>query len=92
VDVQPLGGEQPADAEHGDERQGQWDQRHAADVEADVERVEEPAKDVVDEDRDQQQAAAHDRADDEHEILDRDVEHRPTPSGGRYRARLRRRR
>ena len=42
-----------------------------SDVAADVE-VEDRAEDVVDEDGDQQQAAADERADDEDEVLDRD--------------------
>ena len=71
VDVEDLGREQPADAEHRDERQQQRHQRHAADVE-----VEDGAEDVVDQHRDQQQAAADEGADDEDEVLDRDVDHR----------------
>ena len=42
VDVEDLGREQPADAEHRDERQEQRHERHAADVE-----VEDRAEDVV---------------------------------------------
>ena len=46
---------------------------------ADIE-VEDGAEDVVDEDGDQQQPAADERADDEDEVLDRDVDHRrPRP-------------
>ena len=82
VDVEDLGGEQAADAEHRDEREQQRHQRHAADVE-----VEDRAEDVVDDDRDEQQPAADQRADDEDEVLDRDVDHRaitsPPPTAGR---------
>ena len=46
VDVEDLGREQAADAEHRDERQQQRHQRHAADVE-----VEDGAEDVVDQRR-----------------------------------------
>ena len=80
MDVQDLGREQPADAEHRDEREQQRHQRDAADVEADVERIEDPAQDVVDEDGQQQQAAPDERADNEDQVLDRDLEHPPTPS------------
>ncbi len=71
VDVEDLGREQAADPEHRDEREQQRHERHAADIE-----VEDGAEDVVDEDGDQQQPAADERADDEDEVLDRDLEHR----------------
>ncbi len=71
VDIEDLRREQPADAEHRDERQ---QQRHEADA-ADIE-VEDGAEDVVDEHGDQQQPAADQGADDEDEVLDRDVDHR----------------
>ena len=70
VQVEDLGGEQATDTEHRDERQQQRHERHAADVE-----VEDGAQDVVEEDRQQEQAAADQRADEEHEVLDRDVDH-----------------
>ena len=79
VQVEDLGREQPAHAEHRDEPEEERHQRHAADVEADVERVEDAAEDVVDEDGDQQQAAADQRADDEDQILDRDDHPAPPP-------------
>ena len=84
MDVEHLGREQPADPEHRHERQEERHERHAADVE-----VEDRAQDVIDEDRDQQEATTHEGADDEDEILDRDIDHRtqPLPS---YRARMRR--
>ena len=71
VDVQDLGREQAADAEHRDERQQQRHERHAADVE-----VEDRPEDVVEQDGDEQQPTADQRADDEDEVLDRDLEHR----------------
>src|SRR4029078_7200533 len=77
VDVEDLRREQAADAEHRDEPEGQRHQGDAAEIGADMERVEEPTEDVVDENRDEEQPAADQRADDENEVFDRDLDHRP---------------
>ena len=85
--IEQLGREQSADTEHRDEAERQRHERHATDVGAHVERVEDASQDVVDEDRDQQETAADQRAQDEDEVLDGDGEHRldsirsPTPAG-----------
>lgn len=71
VDVDHLGGEEAAHPEHRNEGEQQRHQRDAADVE-----VDDRAQDVVDEDGDQQESTADQRADDEDEIFDRDVDHR----------------
>ncbi len=47
--------------------------------------VDDGAEDVVDEDRDQQQPATDQRADDEDEVLDRDVQHRASAGLPRWR-------
>ena len=91
VQVEDLGREQPADAEHRDEPEEERHQGHATDVEADMEGVEDAAEDVVDEDGDQQQAAADQGTDDEDQILDRD-DHpalHPTPDRASLAARIR---
>ena len=89
MEVQDLGREDPADAEHRDEREERRHERDAADREVDVERVEEPAEDVVQQDRDQEQAAADERGEDEHEVLDRNGDRRHAiPSAANAGARL----
>ena len=50
VEVEDLGREEPADAEHRDEREERRHERDAADGEVDVEGVEDAAEDVVEED------------------------------------------
>ena len=73
VEVEDLAGEDATDAEHRDERQQRRHQRDAADREVDVERVQDPAEDVVEQDGDEQQPPAHERGEDEDEVLDRNA-------------------
>src|SRR5216117_3780484 len=77
VDAEDLRREQSADAEHRHEPEQERHERHAADVEAEMERVENSTEDVVDDDGDEQQPAADQRADDEHQVVDRDGDHPP---------------
>src|SRR4029079_15506431 len=64
-----------ADAEHRHEAEHHRHQGHTTDVEVDVQGVEDAAQDVLDEDGDEQQPAAHERAQDEHPIFDRNGDH-----------------
>ena len=77
--VQDLGAEQAADTEHRDEPEQQRDERDAGEIDPDVEGVEEAAEDVVDEDREQEQAAAHEDAEQEDRVREVDLDHAVVP-------------
>src|SRR5439155_4013455 len=80
VHVEDLGREQATDTEHRHEPEGQRHQGDTAEIDAEVERVEDPTEDVDDQDGNEEDATAHERADDEDEVFNRDLDHRPSGS------------
>jgi hypothetical protein len=66
--------EEPPDAEHGHEPESDRRDADATDVEVDVQPVEDPADDVVEHDRDEQQGDAQDHREEEHEVPEVDVD------------------
>jgi hypothetical protein len=60
--------EQAARAEHGQEPEQEWRRRHTGDVEAQVQRAQQAAEDVVDDQGQQQETASQQQADSENQV------------------------
>src|SRR2546428_305160 len=80
VKLEDLRSDEAADAEHRNEPEQRWHERDAADMYADVQRVEHPTDDVVEDDGKQQQAAADGEAEDEDPVGDVDLQHASPPA------------